>query len=72
MDDIDNKQNASKTKKDGKNITSKFKEVFFEAKSLGYETKIMRKILVLSKIDIDERLEQETLLDTYTNVLGIY
>ena len=72
MDDIDNKQNASKTKKDGKNITSKFKEVFFEAKSLGYETKIMRKILVLSKIDNDERLEQETLLDTYTNVLGIY
>ena len=42
------------------------------AKSIGYEPKIMRKILVLRKMDIDERLEQEALLDTYRNALGIY
>ena len=31
----------------------------------------MRKILALRKMDIDERLEQETLLKTYKNALGI-
>jgi len=54
------------------NINFDIKEVFSEAKSSGYDTKIMRKILALRKMDIDERLEQETLLKTYKNSLGIY
>ena len=48
------------------------KEVFSEAKSMGYDATIMRKILALRKMDVDERLEQETLLKTYKNALGIY
>ena len=54
------------------NINFDIKEVFSEAKSSGYDTKIIRKILALRKMDIDERLEQETLLKTYKNPLGIY
>ena len=54
------------------NISFDIKEVFSEAKSSGYDTTIMRKILALRKMDIDERLEQETLLKTYKNALGIY
>ena len=53
------------------NINFDIKEVFSEAKSSGYDTKIMRKILALRKMDVDERLEQETLLKTYKNALGI-
>ena len=54
------------------NINFDIKEVFSEAKSSGYDTTIMRKILALCKMDIDERLEQEALLKTYKNALGIY
>ena len=54
------------------NINFDIKEVFSEAKSIGYDPKIMRKILALRKMDIDERLEQEALLNTYRNALGIY
>ena len=54
------------------NINFDIKEVFSEAKSMGYDPTIMRKILALRKMDIDERLEQETLLNTYKNALGIY
>ena len=54
------------------NINFDIKEVFSEAKSNGYDTTIMRKILALRKMDVDERLEQETLLKTYKNALGIY
>ena len=54
------------------NINFDIKEVFSEAKSSGYDTTIMRKILALRKMDVDKRLEQETLLKTYKNALGIY
>ena len=53
-------------------INFDIKEVFSEAKSSGYDTTIMRKILALRKMDVDKRLEQETLLKTYKNALGIY
>ena len=54
------------------NINFDIKEVYSEAKSMGYDPKIMRKILTLRKMDIDERIEQETLLKTYKSALGIY
>ena len=54
------------------NINFDIKEVFSEAKSMGYDPKIMRKILTLRNMDVNERLEQETLLKTYKNALGIY
>ena len=54
------------------NINFDIKEVFSEAKSMGYDATVMRKILALRKMDIDERLEQETLLNSYKNALGIY
>ena len=54
------------------NILADIKEVYSEAKGLGYDPKIMRKVLVIRKMDIDERLEQEALLDTYRNALGIF
>ena len=54
------------------NINFDIKEVFSEARIMGYDPKIMRKILSLRKMDVDERLEQEALLNTYRNALGIY
>jgi len=54
------------------NILADIKEVYSEAKGLGYDPKIMRKVLIIRKMDIDERLEQEALLDTYRNALGIF
>ena len=88
MDDIEITQNSSTDQKDEKlksfierierleeeknNIMLDIKEVLSEAKSMGYDPKIMRKILILRKMDIDERLEQEALLDTYRKALGIY
>ncbi len=53
------------------NISFDIKEVFSEAKSMGYDPTIIRKVLALRKMDIEERLEQETLLKIYKNALGI-
>ena len=65
-------ERLEKLSEEKNNINFDIKEVFSEAKSMGYDPTIMRKILALRKMDIDERLEQETLLKTYKNALGIY
>ena len=65
-------ERIEKLEEEKNNILADIKEVYSEAKSSGYEPKIMRKILIIRKMDVDERLEQEALLDTYRNVLGIF
>ena len=65
-------QRIERLEEEKNNILADIKEVYSEAKSSGYEPKIMRKVLIIRKMDIDERLEQEALLDTYRNVLGIF
>ena len=88
MNDIQNSENVETNPKDNRlksfierierledeknNILVDIKEVYSEAKNSGYDPKIMRKVLLIRKMDIDERLEQEALLDTYRNALGIF
>ncbi|HVC57289.1 MAG TPA: DUF2312 domain-containing protein [Stellaceae bacterium] len=47
------------------------KEVYAEAKGGGFDTKIMRQIIRLRRMDKDDRDEQETLLDIYMRALGM-
>jgi uncharacterized protein (UPF0335 family) len=52
-------------------IAGDIKEVYSEAKSSGFETKIMRQIVRLRKMDTQERVEQEQLLDVYKQAIGM-
>ena len=54
-----------------KGIADDIRDVFGEAKAVGYDTKIMRQIIRLRKMKPDERAEQETVLDTYKAALGM-
>ena len=47
------------------------KEVYAEAKGTGFDTKIMRQIVRLRRMDKDDLDEQETLLDVYRRALGM-
>lgn len=47
------------------------KEVFAQAKSLGFEPKIMRELLKLRAMTGDERAEYEILLDIYKGAVGM-
>lgn len=47
------------------------REVFAEAKANGFDTKTMRQLLKLRKMDHNERDEQEHLLDLYKRALGM-
>jgi uncharacterized protein (UPF0335 family) len=52
-------------------ISDDMRDVYSEAKGVGYDVKTMRKIVSLRKIDAADRAEQETLLDTYKHALGM-
>ncbi len=54
-----------------KDIADQQKEVMAEAKSRGYDTKILRKIVVLRKKDPQEISEEEAVLDMYKEALGM-
>ncbi len=56
---------------DGKEITDDLKEVYAEAKGTGFDTKAMREIVRLRKIDAAERAEQETMVELYKAALGM-
>lgn len=50
-------------------ITADMKEVFAEAKGEGYDTKIMRKVLKLRKIDKAKRAEEQSLTELYLDAV---
>jgi uncharacterized protein (UPF0335 family) len=52
-------------------LAGDIKEVYSEAKSSGFETKIMRQIVRLRKMEPQERNEQEQLLDVYKQAIGM-
>jgi uncharacterized protein (UPF0335 family) len=45
------------------------KEIFAEAKSDGFDVKVLKEILKLRKLDQDERSEQESLIDLYMSAM---
>ncbi len=57
--------------KDIEFIGGDIRDVYSEAKGVGYDVKTMRKVVSLRSMDAADRAEQETLLDTYKHALGM-
>jgi uncharacterized protein (UPF0335 family) len=54
-----------------KDIADQQKEVMAEAKSRGYDTKVIRKVIALRKRDKDDISEEESVLEMYKDALGM-
>ena len=54
-----------------KGIADDIKDIYAEAKGVGFDPKIMRKILRLQKMETEKRREEEELLELYKTALGI-
>ena len=52
-------------------IASDIRDIFAEAKSAGFDVKIMRTVIRLRKMNAADRDEQEFLLETYKKALDI-
>lgn len=52
-------------------VADDIKDVYSEAKSTGFDTKTMRQIIKLRKMEKHHRDEADMLLETYKQALGI-
>ncbi len=52
-------------------LMADIKDVYGEAKATGFEPKIMRQIVRMRAMDRDLLSEQDALLDTYRDALGL-
>jgi len=63
-------ERVERLEEEKKEVMDQIKEVFAEAKGEGYDTKVMRQIVRLRKMDSADRQEQEALLDLYLSAIG--
>ena len=54
-----------------KTISDDIRDVYAETKGNGFDTKALRTIIRMRKQDANERAEQETILETYMQALGM-
>jgi len=54
-----------------KALADDIREVYSEAKGTGFDTKVMRQVVRLRKMESADRQEQEAMLDLYLNALGM-
>ncbi len=53
-----------------KEVAEQIKEVYGEAKALGYDVKALRAVIRIIKQDKQDRQEQEAMLELYLDALG--
>ena len=64
-------QRIEKLEEDKSAVGEDLKEVYSEAKGTGFDTKIIRQIVRLRKIELEKRRENDELLDLYKAAIGM-
>ena len=64
-------ERVERLEEEKKAVGDDIKDVYAEAKAVGYDPKIMRQIVRLRKMKPDDRREMEEILDLYKRALGL-
>jgi uncharacterized protein (UPF0335 family) len=64
-------ERVERLEEEKKAIADDIRDVYGEAKANGFDTKALRTVVRLRKQDINERKEQEAILETYLHALGM-
>lgn len=64
-------ERIEKLEEEKSGISEDVKEVYAEAKGTGFDTKIIRQIIRLRKMDKADRQEAEAILELYKEALGM-
>jgi uncharacterized protein (UPF0335 family) len=54
-----------------KGIADDIRDVYAEAKAVGYDAKAMREVIRLRRMNPDDRAERDAIIDVYRCALGI-
>ena len=63
-------ERIEKLEEERKLLQTDIKDIYTEAKSAGFDTKVLRMVIATRKKDRDEWEEQQALLETYMRALG--
>src|ERR1041385_5685866 len=64
-------ERVERLEEEKKTISDDIRDVYAEAKGNGFDVKALRTIVKMRKQDANERQEQETILETYMQALGM-
>ena len=64
-------ERVERLEEEKKSIAEDIKEVYAEAKTSGFDSKIIRKIVSLRKVKVEQRREDGELLDLYMVAIGM-
>ena len=64
-------ERVERLEEEKKGIADDIRDVYAEAKAVGYDAKIMRQVVRLRKMPADDRREMESILDLYKAALGL-
>lgn len=64
-------QRIEKLEDERDDLRLSIKDIYVEAKSLGYDAKILKKVIAMRKKDSAKLAEEQALIDTYMSALGM-
>lgn len=64
-------ERVERLEEEKKGVSEDIRDVYSEAKAVGFDPKIMRQIVRLRKMEADDRAEMEAILETYKKALGM-
>jgi len=64
-------EKIERLEEDKKALTGDIRDVFNEAKAMGFDVKVLRQVIRIRKKSETERTEEEAILDTYLHALGM-
>lgn len=64
-------QRIERLEEDRTNIGADIREIYREAKGLGFEPKIIRQLVKMRKMEASDRQEEEALIESYKAAIGM-
>lgn len=64
-------ERVERLEEEKKEVAEQIKEVFAEAKANGFCTQTLRKVISARKKALEERMEEDAMMDLYLNALGM-
>ena len=64
-------ERVERLEEEKKALSDDIRDVYAEAKGNGFDVKALRQVVKIRKQDVDERKEQEAILETYLHALGM-
>lgn len=62
-------ERVERLEEEKKALAEDIKEIYAEAKALGFEPKIMRRVVSIRRMDAEKRQEEDSLLDIYLHAI---